>query len=130
MPARILVVDDEKDVTEFLSHLVVSLGYEAAMAFDGYGAMVAFRQHHPDLILLDFAMPAGSGGDIYKQLRSLDIGRNIPVIFVSARPKYQLAQMLPPDPLVRFVEKPVDVGELSAFIIELLGPQAAPPQHL
>ena len=128
MPARILVVDDEKDVTEFLSHLVVSLGYEAVMAFDGYGAMAAFRQHRPDLILLDFAMPAGSGGDVYKQLRALDTGRNTPVIFVSARPKFQLEQMLPPDPLVRFVEKPVDVGELGAFIIELLGPQAAPPR--
>ena len=74
--------------------------------------------------------PAGNGGDIYKQLRSLDTGRKTPVIFVSARPKFQLEQMLPPDPLVRFVEKPVDVGELGAFIIELLGPQAAPPQHL
>ena len=127
MPARILVVDDEKDVTEFLAHLVVSLGYEVVKAFDGYGAMAAFREHHPDLILLDFAMPAGSGGDVYNQLRSMEAGQKIPIIFVSARPKYQLEQMLPPDPIVRFMEKPVNVEELGAFISELIGPQAAPP---
>ena len=124
MPARILVVDDEKDVTEFLAQLVGSLGYEAAKAFDGYGAMTAFREKKPDLILLDFAMPAGSGGDVYHQLRAMDMGKDIPVIFISATPKYQLEQMLPPDPLVRFVDKPVDVPLLAGYIKELLGPKA------
>jgi CheY-like chemotaxis protein len=124
MSARILVVDDEKDVADFLAHFVETLGCEAVKAFDGYSAMAVFREKKPDLILLDYAMPAGSGGDVYRQLRSLDTGKDIPVIFVSATPKYQLEQMMPPDPLVRFVDKPVDAALLGGYIKELLGPKA------
>jgi CheY-like chemotaxis protein len=124
MAVRILVADDEKDVAEFLSHFVTTLGYEAVKALDGYSAMAAFREQRPDLMLLDYAMPAGSGGDVYRQLRSLDAGKDVPVIFVSATPKYQLEQMLPPDPLLRFVEKPVDVELLTGYIRELLGSKA------
>ncbi len=118
--ARILIADDEKDVTEFLAHFVATLGHEAIKALDGYSAMAAFRQSRPDLILLDYAMPAGSGGDVYNQLRLLEAGKNIPIIFVSATPKYQLEQMMPPDPLIRFVDKPVDPAVLGAYIKEML----------
>ena len=129
MPATVLVVDDEKDMTEFLAQFVASLGYVVFKAFDGYGAMVAFREQHADLILLDFAMPAGSGEDVYQQLRAMDTGQSVPIIFVSASPKYMLEQMLPQDPNVRFVEKPINRDELSAQMAELLGPKAiTPPQ--
>ena len=127
MPARILVVDDAVEVVEFLVRFLETLGYEASKAFDGYGAMVAFREQHADLILLDFAMPAGSGEDVYQQLSAMDTGQSVPIIFVSARPKYLLEQMLPKDPNVRFVEKPVDMDELTAHIAELLGPKAITP---
>ncbi|MBI5241954.1 MAG: response regulator [Elusimicrobia bacterium] len=124
MPARILIAEDDKDVLGFLARLVESLGYEAITACDGYSAMAAFRERRPDLVLLDYAMPAGSGGDVYRQLRGLDTGKDLSVIFVSATPKYQLEQMVPPDPRIRFVDKPVDAALLGGYIRELLGPKA------
>lgn len=127
MASRILVVDDEKDIIGFLSELLKGKGYEVHTAHDGYSAMEAIRTHKPDLVVMDFAMPAGSGADVYNSMRALTAFEKTPVIFLSALPKYQIMQMVPEDPGIRFLEKPLNVADFQDCLAELLPAQASGP---
>ena len=83
MGSKILVVDDEPDVVEFLKNLLTDNGYEVGTAVDGVKAMQAVTNERPDLILLDLQMPEETGTGFYRKLRNSNDLRDIPVIVVS-----------------------------------------------
>ena len=64
---QILVVDDEKDIVEFLTQLLEDNGYEVTAAYDGVQAMEMVLKSRPDLILLDLQMPEETGTGLYPQ---------------------------------------------------------------
>jgi two-component system phosphate regulon response regulator PhoB len=84
---RILVVDDEEDNVEVLSHFLEAEGYRVDQAYDGEQALEAVARHNNevDLILLDIMMPNKDGYEVVKQLRSRAETEHIPVIFLSAK---------------------------------------------
>jgi len=83
----ILVVDDEEDNVEILSHFMLSEGYRVERAFDGDQALDVLRRVNNDvhLILLDIMMPGKDGFEVVKILRSRAETEHIPVIFLSAK---------------------------------------------
>jgi CheY-like chemotaxis protein len=83
MGSKILVVDDEPDVVEFLKNLLEDNGYDVRTANDGVAAMTAVATDRPDLILLDLQMPEETGTAFYRKLRNHKGLRDIPVIVVS-----------------------------------------------
>ncbi len=83
MGSKILVVDDEPDVVEFLKNLLEDNGYDVGTANDGVEAMQAVTNDRPDLILLDLQMPEETGTGFYRKLRNHNDLRDIPVIVVS-----------------------------------------------
>ena len=89
MPAvnvRVLVVDDEPDVCQYLSALLNGAGIPSAIAVDGQQAIEQLKAHPPGwfgLVLLDVAMPRKNGWEFLDELRQA--GDEVPVIFVSAR---------------------------------------------
>lgn len=84
---RILVVDDEEDNVEVLSHFLEAEGYRVDQAYDGEQALEAVARHNNeiDLILLDIMMPGKDGYEVVKQLRGRAETEHIPVIFLSAK---------------------------------------------
>jgi two-component system KDP operon response regulator KdpE len=81
MPARILVVDDAPEMTNFLEQVLKKENYEVAVA---HSAREGLRQAHvfrPDLVLLDIMMPEMSGWDMLSRLREFS---NVPVIMLTA----------------------------------------------
>ena len=66
---KILVVDDEIEICDFLRNYFSDKGYEVASATAGEEAIRQFRQMHPDLVLLDIRMPKLSGLEVLYQLR-------------------------------------------------------------
>ncbi len=84
MASLILVVDDERDVQNFLSRLLRDNGYEVVTASDGVEAMVAVEKHRPALILLDLQMPRDTGTDFYRKMHGHKEFSTIPIIVVSA----------------------------------------------
>ncbi len=84
---RILVVDDEEDNVEMLSHFLENEGYRVDKAYDGDQALEAVRRHNNeiDLILLDIMMPGKDGYEVVKSLRGRAETEHIPVIFLSAK---------------------------------------------
>ncbi|MBU1912816.1 MAG: response regulator, partial [Candidatus Omnitrophica bacterium] len=71
MSKKILIVDDEKDITLVLKEFFVSKGYEALVAFSGKEAMGFLNQSGLDLILLDMHLPDISGLEILREARKI-----------------------------------------------------------
>ena len=60
-PLRILVVDDDPAMVGAITALVGTEGHQVITAYDGLTAVKRFREEHPDLVLLDLAMPGPDG---------------------------------------------------------------------
>jgi two-component system sensor histidine kinase EvgS len=79
----ILLVDDSDDTREFMRIWLEILGYEVIEAINGSKAIECTKQSHPDLILMDIAMPVMDGITATAKIRKLEEGKNIPVIAVT-----------------------------------------------
>ncbi|HET9793405.1 MAG TPA: response regulator [Thermoanaerobaculia bacterium] len=82
--ATILVVDDEPDVTSFLSTVLSARGYRTIEAASGAEALAIGARDRPDLILLDVMMPGMTGWEVLRRLRESALA-DVPVIVLSAR---------------------------------------------
>ncbi|MFM8560022.1 MAG: response regulator, partial [bacterium] len=82
---RILIVDDEADIREFLSMRLKLEGYSVLEAGNGAEAVVVAKEQTPDLIVLDIMMPEMDGIEVVNRLRGSFATRNIPVILLSAK---------------------------------------------
>jgi len=80
---RALVVDDEADVRAYLGALLEDIGFEVLMAEDGTKGIEAARKEMPDLITLDISMPEQSGVRTYRQLKSEEGLKHIPVCIIT-----------------------------------------------
>jgi CheY-like chemotaxis protein len=81
---KILIVDDEIDMRIFLSTLLETNGYRIVVTRDGQEGLLKAREIEPDLIILDIMMPGEGGVQMYRQLKTDKILKDIPVIMLSA----------------------------------------------
>ena len=82
---KILLVDDEPDIIEFLSYNLKKESYQVFSANNGLKAIEIAKDIKPDLIILDIMMPKMDGIEVCKQLRSLPDFANTIIIFLTAR---------------------------------------------
>jgi DNA-binding response OmpR family regulator len=83
MNPHILVVEDEQKLAQFIQMELTQEGYQVTVAEDGITGLTAAREHHPDLILLDWMLPGLSGLEVCHRLRTT--GDKVPVILLTAR---------------------------------------------
>jgi DNA-binding response OmpR family regulator len=79
---RILIVDDEERIINFLKANLKASGYDVLVATNGAEALEQFRTHEADLVVLDVIMPKMSGIEVLKELRTFSA---VPVIILSAK---------------------------------------------
>jgi two-component system, OmpR family, alkaline phosphatase synthesis response regulator PhoP len=84
MKTKILLVDDEKDIVEFLQYNLVHEGFKVITAYDGKEAIEKISQK-PDLIILDVMMPKMDGYEVCTRIRSMDEYKHIPIMFLTAK---------------------------------------------
>lgn len=111
--ARILVVDDEKEIQRALQRNLIAHGYEVFTAGSGEQALEEIAMHRPDLMLLDLGLPGLSGLDVCKQVRAES---SLPIIVVSVKDTERdkvLALDLGADD---YVSKPFGMDEVLARI--------------
>jgi two-component system phosphate regulon response regulator PhoB len=84
-PMRILIIEDERDLTEVLCYNLHREGYQTVVAHDGQEGLRKAQMQLPDLIILDLMLPALSGQDVLRELRSGERTRTIPVIILTAK---------------------------------------------
>jgi len=128
--AKILVVDDERDMRIFVSTVVETLNLEAIAAQDGPEALEKARLNPPALVILDVMMPKIDDGiQTYRQFRTDPSLSHIPIIMLSAIAEktflHSIKMLSPqqghqlPEPEA-YMEKPPDANELSRLISALL----------
>lgn len=81
-PARILIVDDEPSITEFVSYAMQKEGYQTEIASDGEEALRKIEQQHFDLFILDIMLPGIDGYELCRRIRTK---MSTPILFLSAR---------------------------------------------
>jgi sigma-B regulation protein RsbU (phosphoserine phosphatase) len=118
--ARILVVDDEVDISTILTVALRRAGYEVTSAADGLEAIAAIERQAPDLILLDVMMPRADGLETLRRIREHRSTASVPVIMLTARAAL-------PDKMRGFergaddyVAKPFEPAEILARVEALL----------
>ena len=82
MSKKILVVDDEKPISDIIKFNLTKEGYETVTAFDGREAIAKFDEENPDLIILDLMLPELDGLEVAKEVRKTS---HIPIIMLSAK---------------------------------------------
>ena len=82
---KILIVDDELDILEFLSYNLEKEGYAVFTANNGIQAIAVAKKELPDLIILDVMMPELDGVETCRQLRKMPQFANTLIIFLTAR---------------------------------------------
>jgi len=122
-PKRILIVDDELDIRTYLSTLFEDQGYITVQAKDGVEAMQKLQTENPDLITLDISMPEKSGVKFFRDLKSDDQWKKIPIIIVTGVSedfkKFISSRRQVPAP-EGFVPKPINREEILAIVKKLL----------
>ncbi|PQJ09845.1 DNA-binding response regulator [Flavipsychrobacter stenotrophus] len=83
-PGKILIVDDEPDIVEFISYNLRNKGYLINTANDGVEAIRKAKEFKPDLILMDIMMPNKDGLEAVKELRMLPEFEDTAIIFLTA----------------------------------------------
>ena len=121
--ARILVVDDEPQLTRVLRTGLKSRGYDVRAAADGLAGFEAFNDWHPDLVITDLAMPNVDGLELCRRLRAVS---TVPIIVLSAKgeekTKVEALDLGADD----FVTKPFGIDELLARVRAALRRAKAP----
>jgi two-component system phosphate regulon response regulator PhoB len=85
MTHRVLVVDDEADITALVAYHLAKEGYRVATASSGSEALKAAAESAPDLVILDLMLPGASGYDVLQELRRRPETRDVGVILLTAR---------------------------------------------
>ncbi len=79
---KILVVDDERPISDIIKFNLTKEGYEVVTAFDGREALEQFEAEKPDLVILDLMLPELDGLEVAKEIRKTN---HTPIIMLSAK---------------------------------------------
>ncbi len=115
---RILGIEDDADIAEFLRAYFRASGYDFVHADpdDAAAAMAAVEEHKPDCVLLDVGLRGYSGLDVYRQLRSGPAHRLLPVIVVTADMTVEPQARSTAIGIDGFVSKPFNVNTLADLV--------------
>ncbi|HVE13304.1 MAG TPA: response regulator [Elusimicrobiota bacterium] len=129
MKQWVLVVDDDVNMTNLVSMRLESAGFSVTTAHDAKQAYIQAEALRPILVVSDMQMPGfGSGADAVKAMRECPFLRATPIIILTGMDLREAAGLLPKDPFVRLMGKPLNWPLMSQTIQDLLkiAPGAAP----
>ncbi len=120
MAQKILVVDDEESLAEFVCRALKQQGYMTFCAFDGDSALSLIYEELPDLVILDLMLPLMDGWEICRRVKSDSQTKHIPILMLTARSS--------PEDVVQgldlgaddYMRKPFPLDELLARVRVLL----------
>lgn len=116
MKKKILVIDDDVNVRDYLAALFTDNGYEVCVAGDTREGLEQAKAEHPDLITLDIEMPGEWGPRFYRHLTQDKDLKEIPVIVISGLTGHKYAVVK----AVAQIPKPFDREELLSTVKEAL----------
>lgn len=115
---KILIIDDEPDITEFLSYNFKKRGFEVCIAGNGIAAKNILVSFNPDIIIVDIQMPEQNGISFCREFKKNILAKDIPVVFLSASNDDYHALSAMEAGGVLYVSKPIRFEALFGLIEE------------
>ncbi len=115
---RILLVEDEKSLSQYIAKGLTNSGYAVDAVYDGEDALFEYSVNEYDLIILDLNLPKKDGIEVLREIREKDAA--IKIIILSARSKVDDRVLGLDEGANDYLIKPFDFGELEARIRNLL----------
>jgi DNA-binding response OmpR family regulator len=120
MTMTILVADDDKVHVHLLTNLLRKRGFSVSVAYDGLQAWSTALRGQPDAIILDIHMPAGTGFEVLRKLKTSTKTSQIPVIVLSGSVNADEVVTIETLGADRFLRKPADIDQLFEAVGRLL----------
>jgi CheY-like chemotaxis protein len=118
---KVLLVDDDQDVLDFLQMLLAVEGLKTVQASEAGTALQALSDEEVGLVLLDVAMPGIDGLQLCRQIKASPRTKDLPVMVLSARPGQGVEEEAMAAGAETFVRKPFDNDRLLSLIRARLG---------
>lgn len=112
--AKILIVDDEPGILEFLRNMFQADGYEAVIALNGEAAIEAVKNGTVDLVITDLRMPEMDGMELLRELKKLK--PSMPVIMLTAYASDETALEAKKLGVFTYISKPFNVAGLLGIV--------------
>jgi CheY-like chemotaxis protein len=122
---RVLIADDDRILTHMLASRLHGMGWVVDIALDAMQAVMFTRQNGPDVIVLDIAMPGGTGRQALHSLKASSKLRGIPVIVLSGSVDPDEEAKILALGAVEFLRKPITAEALETRLRAVLGDAAA-----
>lgn len=113
MNNRVLIIEDDQDINDLLSEILLREGYEVTKAYSGSEGKLCINNNEYDLILLDLMLPGMTGESLIKEIRKTKV---MPIIVISAKTikedRINVLRLGADD----FISKPFDIEEVIARV--------------
>jgi two-component system KDP operon response regulator KdpE len=123
--SRVLVVDDEPQITRVLRTVLMSQGYQVRTAAEGESALTNFKEWNPELVITDLFMPHMDGVELCRRIRALS---SVPIIVLSVKGEERTKVEALDSGADDYVTKPFGIDELMARVraaLRRVGPAAS-----
>lgn len=117
MAKKIMVVDDDRNIVDYLVTIFKDNGYETCGAYDGDEALKMLEEEKPDLVTLDLEMPKEWGPRFYRKMTQMPDFKDTPVIVISGLSGIHLAIKK----AVATINKPFDPVEVLGIVKNTIG---------
>src|SRR5436309_13531687 len=121
--SRVLVVDDEPQITRVLRTVLTSQGYQVQTAAEGQAALSNFSEWHPELVITDLMMPRMDGVELCRRIRAMS---SVPIIVLSVKGEERTKVEALDSGADDYVTKPFGTDELMARVRAALRRATAP----
>lgn len=114
IPKRILLAEDNKTIQEMVSRFLKNIGFEVAVASDGFEALAAFQENYFDLVLTDFQMPGMHGFGLAAHIKEKSPGT--PVIMMTGSDREIARQKMEKATVESIIFKPFQLQDLQRTV--------------
>jgi DNA-binding response OmpR family regulator len=122
---KLLIADDDRALSLLLSTRLRSMGWKVDVAHDAMQALMFAIRTSPDAIMLDIAMPGGTGIDALKKLKMSSKTTQIPVVVLSGSIEPKDEPNVIALGAAAFMRKPPDIDALNELLLKLVGAPSA-----
>ncbi|WP_171100211.1 response regulator transcription factor [Ruegeria sp. HKCCD7255] len=119
MSRKVLLIEDEPNITEAIRFLLTREGWQVQTHAEGSDAIEVICAAQPDLVILDVMLPGKSGMEILRELREQDRFLGLPVLMLTARGQSRDREMAEQAGVSRFMTKPFSNTEVLTAVRDL-----------
>ena len=118
MPKKILITDDDKDLIEAMGLRFEQDGYTVIKAYNGEECFEKAKAEHPDLVIMDVAMPVMDGYSAVKALKEDDLTKHIPIMILTG--KDQMEDIFMMEGVKEYLIKPFEYEVIAQKVKDIL----------